>query len=717
MEGEFYDDTCTPIVPITPIEERAMDLSSSETSPSNISIDSPPKNLLQGPSTSATLSISPCRSALSQDPSNCGKSSLMVSHGLDINLAIATAAAADAILKSRESGSLIDPHLLIKFLKNPEMTQKLINEHRLSSVTETGISGSKVSVAAAPLPSSQLLIEKSDDENNKPADAGAETIRRPMINQSSSAHFKTGTESGSMPIQTLVSCLRSSSDRRIRGASHENNQPVNSRNIAATQTAEQLVAADTRMGTGSRTKHVMSSVPRTSSCDVPSKTCTMNQPISARSQIVTKPIKQSLATSPQTGSFSQSKRAASSVSLLSSASSAPDLLSKNPTNEHGKLAGIGNVAMLSPVTATGSAPKTQVLSVFTSEHNLQTNTGKLGVPKPVGVQSVAADTSFDTGFRVKRAMPLASLPISIYDLPDNKLSSEHNVDANTEKQAVSKAVVTPSIAVNTGTQTGYRTNAGTPPASLTSLVHDLPAEISISEHSHPVNSGNVVISLPAVTESVAANTGTGTGLRIKAVTAAPVSLPSIVQDLPVKKLISEHNPQVDTGNVVVPKPAVTQSIAANAGKEMGFRINTVTPPQSFQTPHPECVAVPRPLMQSLDVNPMNGIGCRPIAAPPSVPFRSSIPDVYNNKHSSGPSQLANAVAGLVAENRPLHTPRVNVVAGPMTGNQPPSLSRINAELLGIFQLSFFSHFKVGSRVVPYPHPHGYERSLFFPSPD
>nr|POE70551.1 zinc finger ccch domain-containing protein 30 [Quercus suber] len=115
IENEHYDDSLTPLVPITPIEEESP---SDLTVPMNNPVCSQPMALPQNLSASGTI--------------NTQKSSSLDAHSTEKPaLGILPSVGADmiaTIMKSNQQGSLIDTDLLIKILSDPKMIQKLIND-------------------------------------------------------------------------------------------------------------------------------------------------------------------------------------------------------------------------------------------------------------------------------------------------------------------------------------------------------------------------------------------------------------------------------------------------------------------------------------------------------------------------------------------------------------------------------------------------------------
>lgn len=423
-----------------------MDLSSSS-APSNVSISSALESLIQGMSTSAIPIMPSCKSASIPEPSSTGISALAISHSLGNEVVIATVAAANAILKSKGMENLIDTDLLLLFLKNPELTQDLFNKHLLSSITDTGASESNAFVHALQVPSSQLPIDKSDNKNGKPAKA------RSIVELSSSAHANSGTASGPKPVQPSVSLLTSTIDFLIKSLHHERNKL----NVAAMHIPEPLLGANAGELTSSRPKQGIPSGTRTSNTrDLLTDESTRSQSVTTGHLTVTKPMNQSPAADPKTGTCSQPKQVGLPVSLPFPPS---DLQSRKPINEQVQQenfgAGAGSVQKtsnpsISLLMSVGDFPSKKC----TNEHNWQADTRNFGVPQPLAIQSVAAGA--DSGFGIKReaGSPPVSSPTSTYDFRAERRTSKQN------QQVVAAPVITQAMAANTRTQKGFRVKPG-----------------------------------------------------------------------------------------------------------------------------------------------------------------------------------------------------------------------------------------------------------------
>ncbi|KAJ9146983.1 hypothetical protein P3X46_029195 [Hevea brasiliensis] len=134
IEGEHYDDSHTPIIPLTPIEEEAVaDLPSDLSSPLNTSVNSQPSALPQDLLLSGILNLAEYNN-LAQEPPASEKPIVGISPDMDADVVTAASAAATALMKSLEKGSLIDTDLLVKILSDPKMIEKLINNCQAPSI-------------------------------------------------------------------------------------------------------------------------------------------------------------------------------------------------------------------------------------------------------------------------------------------------------------------------------------------------------------------------------------------------------------------------------------------------------------------------------------------------------------------------------------------------------------------------------------------------------
>ncbi|KAL6959965.1 hypothetical protein U1Q18_040114 [Sarracenia purpurea var. burkii] len=198
VQDDHLDDIHVPRIPITPIEEGALDFPSDESTPQNASLHShslvPPKGLLAG------NPIAPIcdDTQASIDPSASDKPAPEVLPGSQADLVIAVVAAIIAITKSKEQGSLIDTNLLIKFLSDPKMIEKLISEQEAPVNTKIEpISTSKSLTVSVPVPSNKpCLVEEVINEDGTPTySSKPDPVIKKLINEPVAA-----TKVGAAPI-------------------------------------------------------------------------------------------------------------------------------------------------------------------------------------------------------------------------------------------------------------------------------------------------------------------------------------------------------------------------------------------------------------------------------------------------------------------------------------------------------------------------------------
>ncbi|KAA8531964.1 hypothetical protein F0562_006894 [Nyssa sinensis] len=228
-----HDDSHVPPIPITPIEEDATaDMPLDIAAPLNASINSQSLALAQPMLISGNPSALQCNLPASLNPSANEKPVFEMLPGLQGEVAAAAAAALAALLKTNEQGSMIDTDLLIKFLSDPKMIEKLINENKPPAKTETlpiyapkpltssaplvsskadlvtntgtaSISGSMPVTSSVPLPSSNpdvVMIKRTMDEYGPP-----NVVIKKLINeQGAAANRGTVSISGSKPVTSLV---------------------------------------------------------------------------------------------------------------------------------------------------------------------------------------------------------------------------------------------------------------------------------------------------------------------------------------------------------------------------------------------------------------------------------------------------------------------------------------------------------------------------------
>uniref|UniRef100_A0A2P2K0D3 Uncharacterized protein MANES_02G102900 n=1 Tax=Rhizophora mucronata TaxID=61149 RepID=A0A2P2K0D3_RHIMU len=128
-EGENYDDSLTPVVPLTPIEEEEV-----VDTPSNLLFENPPigsqlpafqHSLLSSGSLNSSSHKTPALEQLSTEnpvPGNFPDTSG--------DLITAASSVLAAVMCSREEGSVIDSELLVKIFSDPKMIEKLMNENQ-----------------------------------------------------------------------------------------------------------------------------------------------------------------------------------------------------------------------------------------------------------------------------------------------------------------------------------------------------------------------------------------------------------------------------------------------------------------------------------------------------------------------------------------------------------------------------------------------------------
>lgn len=136
MEAECFDDSKTPAIRLTPIEDESE--SSSEES-SNSKVESGVTANKQG-----QLETKPLCSTQEQ------VSGLT---GLAPDLSLAASAALTALMKTKEQGSLVDTELLIKFLSDPKLIKNLITDTSgKSSETKNQPIVTNINSATRPVP-------------------------------------------------------------------------------------------------------------------------------------------------------------------------------------------------------------------------------------------------------------------------------------------------------------------------------------------------------------------------------------------------------------------------------------------------------------------------------------------------------------------------------------------------------------------------------------
>ncbi|KAF8377859.1 hypothetical protein HHK36_031246 [Tetracentron sinense] len=138
VEDYHQDDLHTPLIPITPIEdEDAGDPSSDPVAPIKTPISLQPTILAQSLLAPGTPHSSQCN--IPAAPKHLGNERLSVGMvpGAEPDVVAAASAAFTAIMRSNEQGSLIDPELLIKFLSNPKLIEKLVTDYGIPANQHT----------------------------------------------------------------------------------------------------------------------------------------------------------------------------------------------------------------------------------------------------------------------------------------------------------------------------------------------------------------------------------------------------------------------------------------------------------------------------------------------------------------------------------------------------------------------------------------------------
>ncbi|RDX67081.1 Zinc finger CCCH domain-containing protein 68, partial [Mucuna pruriens] len=150
VEKECYDDSLTPLVPLSPIEEQ-------DDSVENIKVDaavtkhaeSSTKELQSNLQQNIPPATSLVNSQCSEKPEAVPATSF-----LEADLVGASVAVASAIMKSNEQGNKIDVDLLLQIFSDPIMVAKIIEKYRNSStIMSTPTFYSKPSTSSIPLSS------------------------------------------------------------------------------------------------------------------------------------------------------------------------------------------------------------------------------------------------------------------------------------------------------------------------------------------------------------------------------------------------------------------------------------------------------------------------------------------------------------------------------------------------------------------------------------
>lgn len=107
VEAERFDDSRTPTIRLTPIEDEC-------------------ESAEESSHTSLESSFNPNKQAQLETKLPCSTKELV--SGLAPDLGLVASAALTALMKTKEQGSMVDPDLLIKFLTNPEIIKNLITD-------------------------------------------------------------------------------------------------------------------------------------------------------------------------------------------------------------------------------------------------------------------------------------------------------------------------------------------------------------------------------------------------------------------------------------------------------------------------------------------------------------------------------------------------------------------------------------------------------------
>ncbi|KAK6922626.1 hypothetical protein RJ641_010930 [Dillenia turbinata] len=132
LEESHYDDHCTRLIPITPIEEELAGSLSAQAVPTS-------------PISSQNMAISPDLTAselptVPQLKSPAALEEMLLDAGFDVDVGAAAAIALTTLSEIKEKGSFIDINMLVEILRNPKMHEKLSEE--LGGPLKTGSSSS-----------------------------------------------------------------------------------------------------------------------------------------------------------------------------------------------------------------------------------------------------------------------------------------------------------------------------------------------------------------------------------------------------------------------------------------------------------------------------------------------------------------------------------------------------------------------------------------------
>lgn len=212
MGNERYDDRCTPIVPIVPIEEEDSMHTPYIPEPVNTTTRSQPLDLSRGSLSSEALSTPNCESSAPEQLSS-GRSSLgkLPNVGADV---IAAASTALAIMNTvSQEGNMIDTDLLVKILSDPKMIQKLVNGGSAAANTGSASLNTLIppkTTANTVTQSAPMSFPKSDIQ--RPANGNLQNIAdqlqtalNPIPPRSENVAVTRSTQSPLVPTSTLES--------------------------------------------------------------------------------------------------------------------------------------------------------------------------------------------------------------------------------------------------------------------------------------------------------------------------------------------------------------------------------------------------------------------------------------------------------------------------------------------------------------------------------
>ncbi|OMO84656.1 hypothetical protein COLO4_21931 [Corchorus olitorius] len=192
LDVKPYDDSQTPLVPLTPIEDgESADISSDFAAQEQTHSNSQTPPALMMPTSlsgSGTHHLPPCPTSTAKSPV------LNILPNLSSDVNVVASAVLSSISKSNKQGSLIDTDLLIKILSDPNMVKTLINDHQHLTTAASGISmplytSSELKTGISSLP----CIQKS------PA------VSSQMSSDRNSNHFSKEFQPTTIPVSNEVS--------------------------------------------------------------------------------------------------------------------------------------------------------------------------------------------------------------------------------------------------------------------------------------------------------------------------------------------------------------------------------------------------------------------------------------------------------------------------------------------------------------------------------